>query len=144
MVLRSWSLTMEFWRSLPTEILKTIRCAERLSYVSIEWLRIVSITPRVEEPNSEDKKLINVRTWTTESPHVFVSVHHPSYAILVDRFASINWRAWSLVHRRGSCSSSEISGTIGLLYCVQLLLHLSHHKRLLPLRRYDPVRNRRA
>ena len=28
----------------------------------------VSLSPRVEEPNSEVKKLINVRTWTTESP----------------------------------------------------------------------------
>ena len=68
MVLRSWSLTMKFCWSLPTEILKTTRCAERLSFVSIEWLRIVSLSPRVEEPNSEVKKLINVRTWTTESP----------------------------------------------------------------------------
>ena len=68
MVLRSWSLTMEFWRSLPTEILKTMRCAERLSFVSIEWFRIVSLSPRVEEPNSEVNKLINVRTWTAESP----------------------------------------------------------------------------
>ena len=68
MVLRSWSLTMDFCRYLPTEILKTTRCAERLSFVSIEWLRIVSLSPRVEEPNSEVNKLINVRTWTTESP----------------------------------------------------------------------------
>ena len=37
MVLRSWSLTIEFCRSLPTEILKTTRCAEHLSFVSIEW-----------------------------------------------------------------------------------------------------------
>ena len=36
MVLKNWSLTMEFCRSLPTEILKTTRCAERLSFVSIE------------------------------------------------------------------------------------------------------------
>ena len=68
MVLRSWSRTVEFYRSLPTEILKTMRCAENLSFVSIEWLRIVSPSLRVEEPNSEVKKLINVRTWTTESP----------------------------------------------------------------------------
>ena len=67
-VLRSWSLTMEYFRSLPTEILKTTRCAGRLSFVSIEWLRIVSLSPHVEEPNSEFKKLINVRTWITESP----------------------------------------------------------------------------
>ena len=68
MVLRSWSLTMEFGRSLPTEILKTTRCAERLSFVSIEWFRIVSLSPRVEKPNSEVMKLINIRTWTMESP----------------------------------------------------------------------------
>ena len=64
---------MEFYRSLPTEILKTTRCAERLSFISIEWLRSVSISPRVEEPNSEVKKLINVRIWTTESP-VYLSL----------------------------------------------------------------------
>ena len=77
MVLRSWSLSMEFWNFLPTEILKTTRCAERLSFVCIVWyerlLRIVSLSPRVEEPNSEVKKLINVRTWTTESP-VYLSI----------------------------------------------------------------------
>ena len=31
----------------------------------------VSLSPRVEEPNSEVKKLINVRIWTTESPVYF-------------------------------------------------------------------------
>ena len=66
--LRSWSLTMEFCRSLPTAILKTMRCAKHLSFVSTEGLRIVSLSPRVEEPNLEVKKLINIRTWTTESP----------------------------------------------------------------------------
>ena len=65
MVLRSWSLTMEFCRSLPTEILKTTRCAEHLSFVSIEWLRIVSLFPHVKELNSEVEKLINVCTRTT-------------------------------------------------------------------------------
>ena len=43
MVLRSWSLTMEFCRSLLTEIVKTTRCAKHLSFVSIEWLRTVSL-----------------------------------------------------------------------------------------------------
>ena len=81
MVLRSWILTMEFCRSLPKEILRTTRCAERLSFVSIEWLRIVSLFPCVEEPNSEVKKLINVRTWTTESlvylsPPVFLYMYN--------------------------------------------------------------------
>ena len=47
---------MEFSRSLPTEILKTMRCAERSSFVCIEWLRIVCLSPRVEEQNSEVKK----------------------------------------------------------------------------------------
>ena len=28
----------------------------------------VSLSSRVEEPNSEVKKLLNVHTWTTESP----------------------------------------------------------------------------
>ena len=82
MVLRSWSLTMEFCRSLPTKILKTTRCAERLSFVSIEWLRIVSLSPRVEEPNSEVNKLINVCTWTTESPvHVCPPVFLHTYNV---------------------------------------------------------------
>ena len=81
MVLRSWSLTMEFCRSLPNEILKTTRCAMHSSFVNIEWLRIVSLSPCVEEPNSEVKKLINDRTWTTESPvylspPVFLHMHN--------------------------------------------------------------------
>ena len=42
-VLRSLSVTMEFSRFLPTELLKTTRCAERLSFVSIEWLRTVCV-----------------------------------------------------------------------------------------------------
>ena len=94
MVLSSWSLTKEFCRSLPTEILKITRCAERLSFVSIECLRIVSLSPRVEEPNSEVKNLINVRTWTTESlvylsPPVFLHMYNVcdwyDYTTLVKR-----------------------------------------------------------
>ena len=77
MVLRSWSLIMEFCGSLLTESLKTTRCAKCLSFVSIVWyerlLRIVSLSPHVEELNSEVKKLINVCTWTTESP-VYLSL----------------------------------------------------------------------
>ena len=46
-----------------------MRCAERLSFVSILWyerlLRIVSLSSYVKGPNSEVKKLINVCTWTT-------------------------------------------------------------------------------
>ena len=56
MVLRSWSLTMEFCRSLPTEILKTTRCAERLSFVSIEWLRIVSLSLLVSKNRTQKSR----------------------------------------------------------------------------------------
>ena len=48
-VLKSCSLIIEFCRSLPTEILKTTRCAEHLSFVSIEWLRIVSLSQEVNK-----------------------------------------------------------------------------------------------
>ena len=82
MVLRSlgfnrWDIRLSFsgpdrrrWK----EIWSSTRCAER--FVSIVWyerlLRIVSLSPRVEEPNSEVKKLINVRTWPTVSSPVNV------------------------------------------------------------------------
>ena len=41
-------------------------------YDTKDNLRIVSLSPRVEEPKSEVKKLINVRTWTTVSSLVNV------------------------------------------------------------------------
>ena len=56
MVLRSWSLTMEFCRSLPTEILKTMICAERLGFVSIEWLRIVSFSLLVSKNRTQKSR----------------------------------------------------------------------------------------
>ena len=113
MVFRSWSLTMEFCRSLPTEILKTTRCAESLSFVSIEWFRIVSLSPRVKEPNSEVKKLINVRTWTTESPvylslpivflHIYNVCEGHGYTALAlknIRLDMSGWGSWSI----GNCA----------------------------------------
>ena len=62
MVLRSWSLSMELCRSLPTEILKTTRCGERFSFVSIEWLRIVSLSScrRTEFRSQEVSKRSNL------------------------------------------------------------------------------------
>ena len=45
------------------------------SFVGIDGLRIVSLSPRVEETNSEVKKLINVRSWTTVSSPVNVPVY---------------------------------------------------------------------
>ena len=81
MVLRSWSLTMEFCRSLPAEILKTTRCAERLSFVSIEWLRIVSLSlsscRRTELRSQEVNKRSYLKNWDTcvfESANVFAYV----------------------------------------------------------------------
>ena len=53
--------------------LKDYKMCRALSFVSIEWLRIVSLSSHVEEPNLEVKKLINVRIWTTESP-VYLSL----------------------------------------------------------------------
>ena len=93
MVLRSlgfdrWVIRLSFsgpdrrrWK----EIWSSTRCAERLSFVSIVWyerlLRIVFLSPRVEEPNSGVKKLINLHTWTTESlvylsPPVFLHMYN--------------------------------------------------------------------
>ena len=70
MVLKSWSLTMEFCRSLPTD--RDLKDYDMCRAFELCWYRMikdcVSLFPRVEEPNSELKKLINVRTWTTESP----------------------------------------------------------------------------
>ena len=80
-----WSLGFDRWGirlsfSGPDQrrwkIWSSTRCAERLSFVSIVWherlLRIVSLSPRVEEPKSEVKKLMNVRTWTTVSSPINV------------------------------------------------------------------------
>ena len=90
MVLRSlgvdrWGIRLSFsgpdrrrWK----EIWNSMRCTKGLSFVSIVWyerlLRIVSLSPLVEEPNSEVKKFINVRTWTIVLMYcVFEFLHVP-------------------------------------------------------------------
>ena len=51
-----------------------------------------------------------------------------------------------LPDRRGSCSPSEISWTIWLLFCDQLRLHFSRNKffGLFPRQRYGPIQTHKA
>ena len=136
MVLRIWDPTMVLRSWGPTKLLRnwdwTSKCAERWGVVSIVWyerlLRIVCLSPRVEEPKSEiNKRFVpeqqkvrlsfiasgrssGLHPVSSHSCWMYVRAGRPAFA-----------RPYAGVHR----STSLMSSSLLLQQCHACLVHLT-------------------